>query len=235
VRYKQNLVEGRLTRCIQKFLAVVKLRDGQEVLAHWAFGGQLPATNTSLNFRVLLSPATHSRARFSYYVEILYMGRIAIGVHPGRAWEIFQESIYQNKLPQLAGYATLRRQSQSSRQSRVHYLLEGNGLRSCHVHVKSLTLAADRTTYYPDHLIHADTNELTELTNAVREGHRATLFFLVQRSDVDLFRPGDHIHSDYCSALRDTLARGVELLVYRCKLTRKGIELGSLIPCDLTS
>ena len=74
---------------------------------------------------------------------------------------------------------------------------------------------------------------LTVLTDLVREGSRAMVLFIIQRNDVDSFRPADHIDADYAVAFRDAVARGVETLCHRAKVTRKGIELDQAIPVDL--
>ena len=59
------------------------------------------------------------------------------------------------------------------------------------------------------------------------------VFLLVQRSDVEWFRPADHIDPDMSTAFRDAVARGVEPLCYRAKVTRRGIELDKKVPVDL--
>ena len=61
------------------------------------------------------------------------------------------------------------------------------------------------------------------------------MFLLVQRSDAEWFRPADHIDPDNALAFRDAVARGVEVLCYRAKVTRRGIELDKKLPVDLGS
>ncbi|MFC1612002.1 DNA/RNA nuclease SfsA, partial [Myxococcota bacterium] len=130
-------------------------------------------------------------------------------------------------------YATLRREVRYSRDSRIDLLLEGNGLRSCYVEVKNVTLAQESVAYFPDAITERGIKHMADLTDIVREGNRAMVLFLAQRADVERFKPADHIDPDFGQALRDAVARGVEPICYRAKVTRKGIELETRLPVDL--
>ncbi len=111
--------------------------------------------------------------------------------------------------------------------------LEGNGLRTCYIHVKNVTLAENKVAYYPDAVSPAEGERLIELTDLVREGYRAMAIFVAQRGDVESFRPADHIDPDFGQTFRDAVARGVEVLCFRADVTRKGIELADKLPVEL--
>ena len=112
-------------------------------------------------------------------------------------------------------------------------MVEGNGLRTCYICVKSVSLAYEGVAYYPDTTLTRGPDQLTALTDLVREGNRAMMLMMSQRSDVERFRPADHIDADYATAFRDAVARGVEVLCFRTKVSRKGIELDKKIPIEL--
>ena len=98
----------------------------------------------------------------------------------------------------------------------------------------TFTLAYGNTAYFPDAVSERGARHAGELTNLVREGYRAMLFFVAQRTDVQVLRPADHIDPEFGQALRDAAARGVEVLCYVAKVTRRGIELGHRIASDLS-
>ena len=77
------------------------------------------------------------------------------------------------QIPELAGYATMRRVPKNSRNSRVDLLLEGNGLRPCYIVVESVTLEKEGVAHFPDARHTRGIEEATHLTNLVREGNRA--------------------------------------------------------------
>ena len=111
--------------------------------------------------------------------------------------------------------------------------MKGNGLRICYMKVENVTLGEDGVAYFPDSRIEGGAEMLNELTNLVREGNRVMFMFVAQRADVERFRLADHIDPEFCQLFRDAVARGVETVCYRSKVTRKGIELDQRIELDL--
>ena len=57
------------------------------------------------------------------------------------------------------------------------------------------------------------------------QGHRAVIFFLIQRMDGNIFAPADHIDPVYGTTLREAYASGVEILPYRAMVTSEEIKL----------
>lgn len=232
MRFEQPLLEGTLIRRYKRFLADVKLRNGDEITAHCANPGSMMGCSEP-GSRVLISVHEDPRRRFKHQIEVIYAGRTPVGIHTGRPTGVLTEAVMQGKISELAGYATLRREVHAPRQGRIDLLLEGNGLRSCYIGVENVTLAYEGVAYFPDVVTAQGIQNMSELTDIVREGNRAMIFFLAQRADVEWFRPADHIDPDFGQAFRDAIARGVEAICYRAKVTRKGIELDKKLPVDL--
>lgn len=223
MQFEQPLIEGTLVSR-ERFKALVKLRNGDEITAHCANRGSL-AGCADPGSRVLLSPLEDPRRKFKHQLEIVYVGRTPVGIHTGRPTSLVAEALMQGQISEVAGYAKLRRESRNGRDSCIDFVLEGNGLRPCFVLVENVTMASDTVAYFPDSLYGRGMDHLAEMTNIVREGNRAMIVFIAARSDVEVLRPADHIDPDYGQAFRDTLARGVEAVCYRSKITRRGIEL----------
>jgi sugar fermentation stimulation protein A len=234
LRFEDTLLEGTLVRRTRRFSADIKLRSGEHITAHCANPGSMIGCSEP-GSRVLLSVKDSPRRRHRHQMEVIYAGRVAVGVHSGRPVSVVMEAIMQGKLSEVAGYATLKRQVAVPRVSCIDVTLAGNGLRTCQIVAKSATLAYEKVAYYPDAVRPNDLNDLIELTNIVREGNRAIIFLLAQRADVDYIRPADHIDPEYGQAFRDAVQRGVEVVSYRAKVTRKGIELDKKLPVDLGS
>jgi sugar fermentation stimulation protein A len=232
LRFDQPLLEGTLLRRRKRSLAEIRLRTGEEITAHCINPGSLSGCAEPGN-RVLISVHEDPRRRFKHQLEISYSGRTAVGVHAGRPTTVATEAIMQGKITALMGYATMRRDPRNARAESVDFALEGNGLRTCYISVKSVSMAYEGIAYYPDAIVTRGPENLTVLTDLVREGSRAMMLFIIQRNDVECFRPADHIDAEYATAFRDAVARGVETLCYRAKVTRKGIELDKNIPVDL--
>jgi sugar fermentation stimulation protein A len=71
---------------------------------------------------------------------------------------------------------------------------------------------------------------LVEQQNEVNRGHRAVIFYLIQRMDADFFEPADCIDPAYGKELRTAVRNGVELFAYDVKLTLESISLDRRVP-----
>jgi sugar fermentation stimulation protein A len=232
VRFEQPLIEGTLVRRYKRFLADVKLTNGQEVTVHCANPGSMTGCSEP-GSKVLVSVAADPRRKFKHQLEIIYAGRIPVGIHTGRPNAVVAEAVGKGLIPELAGYATLRREVLFGRDRRIDLLLEGNGLRSCYVEVKGVSLAAGDVAMFPDSITENGPQHMAELVDIVREGNRAMVFFLAQRADVERFKIADSADPEFGQAIRDAIARGVEIICYRAKVTRRGIEIDKPVPVEL--
>jgi sugar fermentation stimulation protein A len=60
---------------------------------------------------------------------------------------------------------------------------------------------------------------LAELSDMVRDGHRAVMLYLVQRDDCPAFTLARDIDPDYGKAYDRAITAGVEILGYTCQIT----------------
>ena len=75
---------------------------------------------------------------------------------------------------------------------------------------------------------------MQELQKVVEAGGDATVFFLIQRPDVELMRPAWEIDPGYSEALANAQRAGVDILAYCCQTSREGIALSREIPMELS-
>jgi sugar fermentation stimulation protein A len=64
----------------------------------------------------------------------------------------------------------------------------------------------------------------------VKDGHRAVMFYLVNRSEGTHFTPATKIDPAYSNGLSEALRAGVEVLAYRANHTLTGISIGDALP-----
>lgn len=165
-------------------------------------------------------------------MEVSQNGKAALaGINTSRPNAIVEEAILAGQVPELAGYETLRREVKYGVNSRIDILLEDPGL--CYVEVKNVTLKRDAKPHgcaeFPDAVTARGAKHLAELTDMVAEGHRAVMFYLVNRDDCDSFRLASDIDPNYAEAYEAATKAGVEVLVYRANLSPEGIEVGPKI------
>ena len=228
MRFATELVEGRLLRRYQRFLAEVELDDGSVVVAHCPNTGSMK-TCLEPGTRAWLSRARPER-KLAYTWEVAECGDARIYVHPARANELVAEAITGSVIRELAGYETLRREVRYGKASRIDLLL-GRGEELCYVEVKNATLrVAPGRAAFPDAVTVRGKKHLEELTEMVRSGHRGVVFFVVSRTDCASFEPADDIDPAYGAALRAALAAGVEALAYGVSIDHQEVRLTRRLP-----
>ncbi len=117
-------------------------------------------------------------------------------------------------------------------ESRLDFCLETpEGLHL--VEVKGVTLEDGGHTRFPDAPTERGVKHLRELMGAVREGHRASVVFVVQMEEVLDFAPNDVTHPAFGAALREAAAAGVHVVAVNCRVTPDSLEILRCIPVVL--
>ncbi len=84
--------------------------------------------------------------------------------------------------------------------------------------VKGVTLENDGVVSFPDAPSERAVKHVRELIEAVRDGYKAYIMFVIQMTDVSYFRPNDSTHPEFGRALREAVNEGVEILAYDCNV-----------------
>lgn len=226
------LVAGQLLGRRQRFLADVKLGDGETVVAHCANTGSMLGCREPGN-RVWLSAAADPKRKLAWTWELVEaQPGVIVGIHTGRSNGLVEEAIAAGRIPALAGYAGLRREVRyGAENSRIDLLLEDAGRPSCYVEVKNVTAAvADGVALFPDAVSARASKHLRELAAMVAAGKRAAIVFCCQRGDVHEVRPADAIDPAYGRALRAAIAAGVEAYALAGRVAPEEIVLDRMVP-----
>jgi len=231
VRFRQPLVSGILIRRYKRFLADVRLADGLVVTAHCPNSGSMRSCNEP-GRPVLLSRSSSENRKLAYTWDMIRMGRVWVGINTSLPNRIVRQAIEEGRISELGEYPEVRCEVPFGKRSRVDLLLQGCGA-PCYVEVKNVSLVEKEIAYFPDAVTERGTKHLHELSARVRQGDRAVMFYLVQRSDGRIFRPADHIDPIYGQALRRALRAGVEILVYRARVSPRGIEIAGTLPHEI--
>ena len=116
--------------------------------------------------------------------------------------------------------------------SRLDFLLETEQGRH-YVEVKGVTLEEGGHVFFPDAPTERGVRHLHTLMRAVEQGHRATVFFVVQMADVLDFSPNDSTDPAFGQALRQAAAAGVQVLAFTCQVTPEEVTMDRQIPVIL--
>ena len=185
---------------------------------------------------VWLSPATNPERKLKYTWEMIRIGKTLVGINTALPNKLVADAVEAGRIGELTGYATLRREVKYGRNSRIDILLEDPAKPPCYVEVKNTTMRRDLRAgpvEFPDAVTERGSKHLAELSDMVRAGARAVMFYLVQREDAPAFSTADDIDPTYGAGLREAMRVGVEVLCYDCRLTAKEIEIAKPVPLKL--
>lgn len=234
----RGLIEARLLRRYKRFLTDVRLGSGETVTVHCPNTGSMKNCVED-NAVVWLSESGNPDRKYPYTWEFLRTGRgHYIGVNTAKANHLVDEAVREQRIAELAGYETVRREVKyGDENSRIDLLLEHPGQPACYVEVKSVTLLEEPASrgvgYFPDAVSQRAAKHLRELMMVAHAGARSVLFFCVQHTGVQEVRPADHIDAHYGRLLREASLEGVEILAYKVRKTTSGFRLWRSVPVIL--
>ena len=225
MRFAEPLVEGRLVRRYQRFLADVDTAAGR-VTAHCPNTGSMLGC-AEPGMRVWLSPASNPARKLAWTWELVEaLPGVVVGMHTGRSNGLVREAIEAGRVAELAGYGVIRPEVKYGAGSRIDFLLQSPGRADCYLEVKNVTAAVEGGVgWFPDAVTTRGTKHLNEMAAMVGAGHRAVLVFCVQRGDVDAVRPAGHIDPAYARAFDEARAAGVEVIALGAEVSSAGITL----------
>jgi sugar fermentation stimulation protein A len=223
MRFKSRLIGGTLIQRYKRFLADVRLANGQIVTAHCTNTGSMMGCKEA-GSAVYISRSDNMNRKLPYTWELIRINHNWVGIntmHPNR---LVAEAIQRGTIGELSGYETLRREVVTRPGTRLDLCLE-RPEEKCFIEVKNVTLEVNGEAAFPDAVSERGTKHLKELMRLKRKGHRAAVVFVIQREDCEAFRPADEIDPEYGRWLRRAIKAGVEALPYRAKVTPKEIVL----------
>lgn len=229
-----RLIEARLIRRYRRFLADVEFLDGSVATAHTPNTGAMLGCCRPGSRVWLRRVATPGRKYPLAWELVEAEPGILVGINTGLANRLAREGVETGVVSELQGYASIRPEVRYGREnSRIDLLLESTDGRHCYVEVKNVTLAERGRALFPDAVTARGSKHLRELAEMARQGHRAVIFYCVQRADAETMAPADRIDPEYGRTLRQALTEGVEALAYRAEVSLEGIRLRQRLPLSL--
>ncbi len=229
--FPSQLIPGRLIQRYKRFLADIALDDGRTVTAHVANSGAMTGLKQP-GARVWLLEKPHTKLGFSWeIVEADVAGKPAlVGVNTSHPNAIAAEAIAAARVPELAGYATLRREVKYGEASRVDLLLEDGPGPRAFVEVKNVHLWRDGLrAEFPDAVTSRGAKHLADLAREVGQGARGVMLYVIQ-GPADSFALAADIDPAYAAAFALARAAGVEAYAYGCDIGLDAITLGRSVP-----
>lgn len=229
MKFQNKLIEGKIIKRYKRFLADIELDSGELVTAHTANTGSMK-TCWEPGWKVLCSYHDDPKRKLKYSLELTNNGKSWILVNTSLPNKIAYEAIEQDQINELTGYDQIKPEAKIGK-SRIDLLLTKKNGEKCYVEVKNVTLRGEEgNALFPDGVTERGQKHLRELMEIKKNGDRACMLYMVNRSDVDSFSPAEEIDPVYAELLKEAQIAGVEILVYQTKISPNQVQVDKSLP-----
>ncbi|MEP4248249.1 DNA/RNA nuclease SfsA [Tateyamaria sp.] len=230
MRFQTELVPATLIRRYKRFLADCRLEDGREVVAHCANPGSMMGL-ADPGMQIWLEPNDDPKKKLKFGWRLIeHDNGHFTGVDTSVPNRALRAAFEAGEVPGFQEYATVRPEQKYGTNSRIDFLLQGDGLPDAYVEVKSVTLSRTAgLAEFPDSVTARGAKHLGELAAMAQAGHRAVMLYLVQRTDCDRFALAADIDPAYAAAYRSASQSGVETMCLGTYITPEGVDVANPI------
>lgn len=228
--FPKALVHGKLMKRYKRFLADIELDSGEIVIAHTANSGSMKSCLEE-GAEVYLTHTSDPKRKTQYTWEMIKINNAWVGINTAVPNVLVYEAVINQEIEQLGGYSTVKREVKFD-DSRFD-VFASNEHEECFIEVKNVSLKDGRYARFPDAVTTRGMKHLNTLIKVKKEGKRAVMVYVIQRSDVEVFSPAFEIDPDYAKTLKKAYQSGVEVYPIRAIVTPEKIELGELLPFEL--
>jgi sugar fermentation stimulation protein A len=234
MRFQTELVPATLIRRYKRFLADCTLEDGREVTAHCANPGAMMGL-ADPGVRIWLEPNDDPKKKLKFGWRLVeHPSGDFTGVDTAVPNRAVRSALAARAIGPLAAYTQVHPEQKYDANSRIDFLLRGDGLPDCYLEVKSVTLSrTPGLAEFPDSVTARGARHLDALTRVVQNGGRAVMLYLVQRTDCSRFALAADIDPAYGAAHARAARAGVETLCFGTHITLLGIDVGDPIALDI--
>ncbi|MFB0563029.1 MAG: DNA/RNA nuclease SfsA [Candidatus Lokiarchaeia archaeon] len=223
-------IDGIFLERVNKFLTIIEINE-TGVPCFLPDPGRLEELLYP-GVRVLLAERPKKSRKTRYDLIAVYHGDQLISLDSRIPNKLVFEALKNKNLDEFMEYSTITPEFKFHG-SRIDFLLE-NGEKKCLIEVKSCTTVIDGVAFFPSAPTLRGRRHLMELMNALREGYRSCVLFVVQRTDANVLRPYDLVDQKFGDTLREASSQGVEVYAYFSEFMGKEIAIRGKIPVDLS-
>lgn len=221
-----KIVEGIFLERPNRFIAKV-LIDGKEETVHVRNTGRckellIPGT------KIILEDCSHNVNRKTKYSLIgVWKANKLINMDSQVPNKVVFDAIEQGHINNISNVSFIKREVTFGK-SRFDIYFE-SGDKKGFVEVKGVTLEKDSISMFPDAPTDRGRKHVLEMIEAVKEGYRGIIFFLIQMDKVNLFKLNWEMDPKFSQAVKLASENGVEIMAYNAIVSPNSINIGKNI------
>lgn len=218
MRY-ENIVRGRFIVRENRFIAQVEI-NGKTEICHVKNTGRCRELLVK-GAEVFLEPSKDPKRRTKYSLVAVNKNGRLINMDSQAPNKAAEEALREGRLFENI---TFFKRECIYKDSRFDFYIEQGEVR-IFIEVKGVTLENHNVVSFPDAPSERAVKHVNELVEAVKEGYRAYVLFVVQMKDVDYFTPNAQNHEEFALALKNASQNGVNILAYDCDVKENEMKL----------
>lgn len=221
MEFTKSLIKGKLIKRYKRFFADIKLNK-EVVTAHCPNTGSMMGLLNE-GSEVYLIKNDDPKRKLKYGLEIIKSRNNLVGVNTHMANKIAHHGLKNNLIKELKNNENIKPEVFFNKETRFDFLIEKNK-QKIFMEVKNVTLFRNKNTAeFPDAITSRGSKHLLTLIDAIKQGYKSYLLFLVQIENMEYFRIAKDIDSEYYNNYLIAKKAGVNFLAYRCKINSKEI------------
>lgn len=226
----KKVIEAIFLKRPNRFIAQV-LIDGKEEIVHVKNTGRckellLPGA------RVILEDCSHNPNRKTKYSLIaVWKGDMLVNMDSQVPNAVIFDALKTNKIPEFQKLEFIKREVTFG-DSRFDIYFE-SPMEKGFIEIKGVTLEDNGIAMFPDAPTTRGTKHVLEMIEAVREGYRGVILFLIQMKGPKLFRLNWQMDKEFSKAVKLANENGVEILAYDSIVRNNSISIDKPIEIDL--
>lgn len=236
MKFQAPLLRGTLIQRYKRFLADIRLDSGEAITATCPNTGSMMGL-TAPGTPVWVSTSDSLTRKYKHTWEMLEVdlgkGPGMVGINTNHPNVLVSEAILAKRVAALKGYTNLRREVKYGVNSRIDILLEADGKPPAYVEIKNVHMMRKAgLAEFPDSVTARGVKHLLELSQMVRDGHRAVMVYLIQRNDATKLKFARDVDPGYGEAFDAAREIGVEAIALRCAVTPEEIRVDKPVPIE---
>ncbi len=226
-----KIVEGIFIKRPNRFIAQV-LIDGVEETVHVKNTGRCRELLIS-GARVILEDCSYNPNRKTKYSLIaVFKDNMLVNMDSQVPNSVVFEALKENKVDGFNDLTYIKREVTFGK-SRFDIYYE-NKEEKGFIEVKGVTLEENGVAMFPDAPTERGAKHVLEMIEAVKEGYRGAIFFLIQMKGPYIFNPNWKMDKDFSDAVKKASEYGVRILAYDSLVSYDEIRIGNPISIDFS-
>jgi len=225
----QNIYPGTFHERLNRFVARVTV-EGVSQLVHVKNTGRckellIPGT------QVYLEKSDNPNRKTKYSLIAVHKGDLLINMDSQVPNQVIYEAILAGQLEAFQDL-TLLKKEQTYGKSRFDLYYESQTQKG-YIEIKGVTLESQGIAAFPDAPTSRGAKHVSELAEAMNQGYKNYIIFLIQMEPVHLFVPNQTKDPAFVSALKAAHQAGVKILCLNSHITPTSIDVKGPIDFDL--